>query len=360
MALLIGHAGYWNMTDTTEPHLSSRAEALFSRLVKRYIDDGQPVGSRTLSRDAGVNLSPATVRNVMADLEEAGLLCSPHTSAGRIPTVRGYRFFVDTLLTVNPLAEHEVKNLEEQFNTVSDSENLSETVSSLLAELTSMAGVVMLPKHDVGCLRHIEFLSLSGNRVLVITVMNKSNVQNRVIYTKRHYSESELQEAANYLNRISVGHDLREIRGQMLHELDDTREHMNEMMRDAIELARQIFSQPTEDDFVSTGQQNLMEYVELANIDKIRELFSAFNKKNDILQLLDLCLGASGVQIFIGEESGYDALNSCSVVTAPYEANGEALGVLGVIGPTRMAYDRIIPIVDVTARLFGSVLNNRQ
>ena len=348
------------MVDLTESCLSPRAEALFSCLVKRYINDGQPVGSRTLSRDKGINLSPATVRNVMADLEDAGLLCAPHTSAGRVPTVSGYRFFVDTLLTVKSLAEHEIKNIKEQFSTANGTENLSETVSSLLAELTSMAGIVMMPKHTTGYLRHIEFLSLYGNRVLVITVTNTSNVQNRIIHTKRHYSESELREAANYLNKISAGRDFRAIRMQMLRELDDTRQHMNGMMLDAIEMAQQVFTQSAVDDFVSTGQQNLMEYVELANIDKIRELLTAFEEKSNILQLLDLCLKSSGVQIFIGEESGYEALNSCSLVSAPYEVNGESLGVLGVIGPTRMAYDRIIPIVDVTARLFGEILNEQQ
>ena len=344
----------------SKPRLSQRAESLFRRLVQRYIQDGQPVGSRTLSRDSDLNLSPATVRNAMADLEEAGLLRAPHTSAGRIPTVRGYRFFVDTLLTVNPLNQQEIEHLRTQINVTGDNEDLSESVSSLLSELTLLAGVVMLPKHEIGRLRHVEFLSLSGNQVLVITVMNKSKVQNRIIQTRRHYSASELQEASNYLSELSAGRDLSEVRPQLLRELDDTRKHMNEMMRAAIEMADKAFSPiPEQENLVVAGQTNLMDYIELADIDKIRELFEAFRKKSDILQLLDLSLNASGVQIFIGEESGYKALNSCSVVTAPYAVNGEVLGVLGVIGPTRMAYDRVIPIVDVTARLFGATLNSQ-
>lgn len=343
----------------SEHALSDRGQHLLRVLVERYIRDGQPVGSRTLSRDAGLDLSPATIRNVMADLEEMGLVRSPHTSAGRVPTVQGYRLFVDTLLQIAPLDGDEVQRLRVQLDTAQDRDALMGAASSLLSDLTRFAGVVMLPRHEQVTLRQIEFLQLSDNQVLTILVVNSREVQNRIVRTQRGYSPSELQQAANYINSLGAGKSLTQVRENLLRDLQDARERMNGMMVAAIEMAAQALpEQPDADDFVVAGQTNLMEYNDLANMEKMRQLFEAFGRKRDMLHLLDQCLQARRVQIFIGEESGYDALDDCSVVTAPYGVDGRVLGVLGVIGPTRMAYERVIPIVDATARLLGAALNH--
>lgn len=343
--------------------LNERAQNLLKILVERYIHDGQPIGSRTLSRDAGLDLSPATIRNVMADLEELGFLRSPHTSAGRIPTVKGYRFFVDSLLQVKPLSTLELNDLRRHFESAGTVPELVQTVSSLLSGFTKMAGVVMLPRHTLLTLRHVEFLSLPDRRVLVILVVNEAEVQNRVIQVERDYSASELQQAANYLNHQFAGKNLHEVRQTLLSDLQVTRETMNELMQMVISMASQVFAETpetTEEDYVLDGQINLMGQAELSDVEKLRHLFEAFNQKRDILHLLDQCINARGVQIFIGEESGYDVLDECSVVTAPYSVEGKVLGVLGVIGPTRMAYERVIPIVDVSAKLLASALNSRK
>ena len=344
---------------STETALNSRAQLLFRTLVERYIRDGRPVGSRTLSRDSGLDLSPATIRNVMADLEELGLLCAPHTSAGRIPTVRGYRLFVDTLLKIEPLVSEDVRKLKEQLDPGGDRDALMGTVSSFLSEITSMAGLVTLPRQEQLTLRQVEFLPLSEQQVLVIMVINEREVQNRIIRTDRDYSASELQQAGNYLTELCAGFDLSSSRDRVLEELRDHRERLNSMMLNAIEMANSAFAddQSQSESLLVSGQTNLMGYGELSDMSKLRHLFEAFNRKRDILHLLDQSVRADGVQIFIGEESGYEAFDDFSVVTAPYEVDGQMLGVLGVIGPTRMAYERVIPIVDVTARLVGAALN---
>ena len=342
------------------PELNDRAQYLLKTLVDRYIRDGQPVGSRALARESGLDLSPATVRNVMADLEDMGLLRSPHTSAGRIPTARGYRLFVDTLLKVDPLETPQVKDLEPRFSREQNPPTLRKTASSLLSSVTHLAGIVMLPRQDHATLRQVEYLPLSEHQVLAILVVNDREVQNRIIRTERRYTASELERAARYINSLCAGKDLYLVRETLLEELKSAREQMNTMMVAAIEMADKAFDKrPPSDDFLLAGQTNLMEYGELSDVEKLRQLFEAFNRKRDILHLLDQSLKASGVQIFIGEESGYEVLDDCSVVTSPYEAEGEVLGVLGVIGPTRMAYDRVIPIVDLTARLLGAALNKQ-
>ncbi len=343
-----------------DARLSERAQYLFKALVERYIRDGQPVGSRTLARDSSPNLSPATVRNVMADLEEFGLLRSPHTSAGRVPTDQGYRFFVDTLLRIEPVEGAQVAMLREQLHPAQNRSALMESASSLLSDITHLAGVIMLPRQEQITLRQVEFLSLSEDQVLVILVVNEREVQNRIIRTGRHYSASELQQAANYLNSLCAGKDLVKVRDEILTELRDARESMNEMMMAAVDMAEQaLVTEPETDDVMVAGQTNLMESGELGDMDKLRRLFEAFNEKRDLLHLLDHSLSATGVQIFIGEESGYNALGDCSVITAPYGAGEEFLGVLGVIGPTRMAYERVIPVVDITARLLSAALNKQ-
>ncbi|MBI4693776.1 MAG: heat-inducible transcriptional repressor HrcA [Gammaproteobacteria bacterium] len=341
--------------------LSERAQHLFKCLVERYIADGQPVGSRTLARDAKLELSPATIRNVMADLEDCGLISSPHTSAGRIPTVRGYRLFVDCMLTYKRPQPGEIMRLNDSLQSEADVRRLFEKTSSLLSDVTRLAGLVMLPKTEQHMLRQVEFLALSDNRVLVILVINDREVQNRIIRTPRRYSPSELTQAANYLNAAFAGKDIRSVKRQLLADMAATREEMDRMMQAVIDVAKQAFvdDEPGQD-YVLAGQTNLMEISELSDIDNLRSLFEAFNHKRDVLHLLDQALSASGVQIFIGEESGYEAFGNCSIVTSTYGDDGEVLGVVGVIGPTRMEYERVIPIVDLTAKMLSSALNSMQ
>ena len=341
--------------------LSERAQHLFRVLVERYIGDGQPVGSRTLSRDSGLDLSPATVRNVMADLEEIGLLRSPHVSAGRVPTVQGYRFFVDSLLKVAPVGDGQLEHLRSQLEVKGERESLMNAATSLISEMTHMAGIVTLPRQERLILRHVEFLALSPERVLVILVVNGSDVQNRIIHPGRPYSQAVLQQVGNYLNEVCAGKDLREVRESLLAELKEHRSSLDALMFTAIEMADKAFVREPGDEeaLLVSGQTNLMEYGELADMEKLRHLFEAFREKTELLHILDQCLRADGLRIFIGEESGYEVLDGCSVITTPYEREGEVLGVLGVIGPTRMAYDRVIPIVDVTARLLGAALNQQ-
>lgn len=349
-------------TSVDRPALNERTQYLLRTLVERYIRDGQPVGSRTLARDAGLELSPATIRNVMADLEDLGYLRAPHTSAGRVPTARGYRFFIDALLHLKPLGDQEIAILRQRIDRPArDGADLARSVSDLLSGLTQLAGVVMLPRRKVITLRQVEFLPLSENRVLVILVLNAQEVQNRIIQTRRVYSAAELQQAANYLNEQFTGRDIQQVREILLWDLRETRDHMDRLMQAVVDMAEQTFETETVgEDYVVAGQTRLMQYAELSNLDKLRQLFEIFNQKDDLLHLFDQCLRAEGVQIFIGEESGFEALENCSVVTAPYTVEGQTLGVLGVIGPTRMAYDRVIPVVDVTARLLAAALNARE
>ena len=341
--------------------LSERSLYLFKALVEHFIQDGTPVGSRTLSKDSSLNLSPATVRNVMADLEDFGLLDSPHTSAGRVPTAKGYRLFVDSLLRVKDLNSLEVEKIAKELNPENDFKSLMQRTSSMLSDITQLAGVVMLPKNEKSTLQHMEFVALSGNRVLVILVVNDREVQNRIIHTSRAYSASELQEASNYLNDIFVGRDLNFVRNNILDELEKTKEQLSHSMQTAMEMAQLAFdyekSKINNDELLFSGETNLMDVAELCEVEKLKKLFNTFNQQRDILHLLEQAIGADGIQIFIGEESGHDVLDNCSVVTSPYEVDGKILGVLGVIGPTRMHYERVIPIVDVTAKMLGSALN---
>ena len=345
---------------TGDEPLSERAQYLLRALVHRHIRDGQPVGSRALTREAGLDLSAASVRNVMADLEEAGYIQAPHTSAGRIPTDRGYRFFVDSLLNVRSEQGLDPDGLRIRLDAGRDAGELVDSASNLLSGLTHLAGVVTLPKRDYGSIRHIEFLPLSEQRILSIVVLNDHEVQNRVIETDRNYSQSELQQVSNYLSAEFAGKSVSDVRRGLLDAMQADQQHMNVLMTSAIQVANELFREgdADSDDFVMAGETNLMTFAELSSVEKLKELFEAFGRKRDILHLLDRCLSADGVQIFIGQESGYKAFNGVSLVTSTYQTDDQVLGVLGVIGPTRMEYDRVIPIVDVTARLLGHALKS--
>ncbi len=347
--------------DQTPNEPSERSRQILRVLVDQYIKDGQPVGSRTLAKASQLDLSPATIRNVMADLEDLGLIISPHTSAGRVPTAKGYRFFVDTLLRLQPVGAQDVDWLQHQLTdeVYGSGKDIASAASSLLSSLTSLAGVVTIPRQIHNELRQVEFLPLSDRRVLAILVVNNSEVENRILDVERDYTADELRHAANYLNDNFAGKSLDMIRVQIVNSLSDTRETMNKLMVDAISIAQQALSpNPDLSEYVMSGETKLMEFNDLSDIDRLRKLFDAFSQQREILHLLDRSIAAHGVQIFIGEESGYSILDECSVVAAPYRVDKDTVGVLGVIGPTRMAYERIIPIVDITAKLVGSALNS--
>ena len=344
-------------SDKTREGLDERAQTLLRVLVDKYIRDGEPVGSRTLSRESGLDLSPATIRNIVADLEELGFVRSPHTSAGRVPTVKGYRFFVDTLVKLTPPKGEELLKFSDIADSTSDPQALAQSVSNLLSAVTQLAGIVTVPRRTQVSLRQVEFLPLSGRRVLAILVLNDREVQNKLLNVQRDFTPDELKQASNYLNERCGGRNLVEVRRRLLNELRETRASMNALMVEAIDMAQRVFPESEPDpQFVLAGETNLMGFDELANVDKLRALFDAFSRQRDILHLLDQSLKAEGVQIFIGNESGYQLLDDCSIVAAPYATEDDSVGVLGVIGPTRMAYERVIPIVDITAKLLGRAL----
>lgn len=335
--------------------LSERAQILLKTLIERYIAEGQPVGSRALSRYSGLDLSPASIRNVMADLEDLGFIASPHTSSGRIPTPRGYRFFVDTLLTLKPLDTLEINQLEGQLH-ADNRQRLVTSASQVLADLTRFAGVVMTPRRSGG-FRHIEFVKLTEARLLLILVTPDGDVQNRILVTERSYSPSELIEAANILNQNFAGLTFEETRKRIHEELKQLREDMTSLMTKAVDVGSQALTESAEDVVIS-GEGRLLDVHDLSSdMHRLRGLFDLFERKTGLLQLLDTSSRAQGVQIFIGGESGLVPLDECSVVTAPYEVDGHIVGTVGVIGPTRMAYERVIPIVDITAKLLTTALS---
>ncbi len=336
--------------------LSDRAQQLLKILVERYIAEGQPVGSRALSRFSPLELSPATIRNVMADLEEMGFVASPHTSAGRVPTPKGYRFFVDTLLTVRPLEEVERLQLEEQL-LPDDPHRVVATASQILSDLTHFAGVVVAPRRRGAVLRHVEFFGLSEKRVLLIIVGSDGEVQNRVLLTDRSYSPSQLQEAANFINQHYAGFEFDHVRQRVRGELLELHRDISALMQAAIQSGTEALREAT-DGVVISGGRNLLEVDELSgDMPRLRRLFELFERKTQLLDILEQSERAEGVKIFIGGESQLVPLDECSIVTAPYEVDGRIVGTVGVIGPTRMAYERVIPIVDVTAKLVSSALS---
>ena len=342
----------------TQPN--NRAQYLLKLLIQKYISEGMPIGSRTLSKDSNLDLSPATIRHVMSDLETMGLISSPHTSAGRIPTSLGYRMFVDSLVRYKEPEEFDIEGIQSELIKKSDNTNqLVSKVSGILSRITSLAGVVSVPKKRQVTLRQIEFLPLSDNRILAILILNNSEVQNRIINTKDSYSVEDLQRAANYINENYARTELNKIREFLIHDLEKTRETMNRAMIDIISVAQSAMEGTNEKkDFVLAGEHNLMDFAELSDVETLKQLFDAFSKKQMMIDLLDRSINASGVQIFIGSESGYEIFDDCSIVTSPYKVDHHQIGVLGVIGPTRMEYDRVVPIVDLTAKLLSSALNH--
>lgn len=340
-------------------HLDARARRLLRALIAQYLVDGEPVGSRTLSRSSGLEVSPATIRNIMADLEDAGLVVSPHTSAGRIPTPRGLRLFVDSLIELQPVGLDELARLRSELPPgPTTTRDLLGNVSTLLSVMTRFAGVVTVPGQADFPLRHIDFVALPERQVLVILVFSDNQVQNRIVRLEQPLAGGELEQAANYLNQHFAGLRVDEIRQRLLLEMREAGSELNRLLAHSVDLATASFAPHVDDvDVLVSGQTNLMGYAELGNLDRLRELFEAFQKKSELLRLMEVCARAPGVRLFIGEESGYTALDGCSVVTASYGVQGRVLGAVGVIGPTRMAYERVIPVVQATADLLSDALN---
>lgn len=337
--------------------LDNRAQTLLKALVERYIADGQPVGSRALSKISGLELSPATIRNIMSDLEELGYVSSPHTSAGRVPTPRGYRLFVDTLLTVQHLEDSTVEAQMQACMNNFQPQKIISNAAQILSSLSQFAGVVMSPRRE-SVFQQIEFLRLAEKRILLVIVGPNGDVHNRMLLTEVDYSPSQLVQSANFINQNYAGLNFDDVRQRLQGELRQLRDDMAKLMQVAVEAGSEAMSENSEDVVIS-GERNLLSVNDLSsNMSSLRKMFDMFEQKTGLLQLLDVSSKATGVQIFIGGESNLVPLDEMSVVTAPYEMNGKIVGTLGVIGPTRMAYERVIPIVDVTAKLLSNALSH--
>lgn len=341
--------------------LDKRAESVLKNLVSTYIKGGQPVGSRTLSKLPELGVSSATVRNVMSDLEELGLISAPHTSAGRIPTALGYRLFVDNMVRVYSLEQQAVDQLSDELSHESDPEVLLAHASEVLSELTQFAGVVVLPNQSVTRFHQLEFLPLSESRILAILVTEDGRVQNRVLPVQQSFNESELVEAANFFNHRYKGSTLEEVRHRLVADMQADNDEMHKLNQAAMLAASRVISEEdakAAHDVVFSGEQQLLNVPDLCQIETLQKLFDAFKTKRDLLDLLDRSMKAEGISIYIGEESGFSALGECSVIASPYEVDGKVVGTLGVIGPTRMAYDEVISVVDITSRLVTQALTN--
>jgi len=336
--------------------LDERAKTLLKALVERYIADGQPVGSRTLSRASGLDLSPATIRNVMADLEDLGLIASPHTSAGRIPTARGYRLFVDTMLTAQP-RDLAAGPMEPPHLHPDQPQRVIASAAQLLSNLSSFVGVVTAPR-KVSVFHHIEFLRLSERRILVILVTPEGDVQNRVVLTAQDYTQSQLQEASNFLTAQYAGLSIEQVRERLKNEIDALRGEIAALMQAAVLAGSE--ADDSQEQVVVSGERNLLTVQDFSSdMGSLRKMFDLFEQKTQLMRLLDVSSRAEGVRIYIGGESRVVPFEELSVVSAPYEVNGQIVGTLGVIGPTRMAYDRMIQIVDITSRLVSNALSTK-
>ncbi len=336
---------------------SDRAKRILSAIIDNYIEEGTPIGSKKLSTYNRFNLSSATIRNVMSDLEDLGFIASPHTSAGRIPTSKGYRFFIDRLLELQPVDNNEIASIKDTVSqTKSSNKDLATNVSTILSAITQLAGIVTVPKTQKSTLKEIDFIPLSEQRVLAIVVINDSEVENKILQMKRNYSRDELQISANYLNQNYVGRSFEYIKNDLLTKLKETSALANSLMNNIVNIADELLTNQNKDEYVVTGKNQLLDFEELSDINRLKDLFDAFNEQQQLLQLLDKSMSTSNVQIFIGQESGYRIFDNCTLITAPYTNEMGSVGVLGVIGPTRIAYQRVIPIVDVTAKLLSQSL----
>ena len=349
-------------------NLSERAQSVLKGLIRCYVDGGAPVGSRTLAKETDLALSPATIRNVMVDLEDYGLIHAPHTSAGRVPTIKGYRFFINSLLKVGPIANKSLgrspgpymRQMTERLSGISDQTSILTGATEMLSQITSFAGIVSTPSNSHAQIRQIEFLNLSEKRVLTILITDDGQVQNKVLSAHREYSESELIEAANFFNAKYSAQSVHGVRAQLSAHMKQDHKNMHREMRTAMKMAGQLFDdkavQANENVLVS-GENNLLSIPEFSELNKLRQLFDTFKTKQVLFDLLQKSMFTEGINIFIGEESDYEPFRDCSVIAASYEVDHKKVGVLGVIGPTRMQYDEVISAVDVTAKLLGSALS---
>ncbi len=345
--------------------MKERDLILMKSLIESYVKQGTPIGSKALLKSSHLSVSPATVRNIMADLERQGLLLSPHTSAGRIPTTQGLRIFVDQIIQVRNLRSDVVEHVKNNLNPQQETRALIGNASHLLSDMTKMASLVQIPCSKVNNLQHIDFVPLSEQRLLVVMVLENDEIQNRVITVDREYQRDELTQMSNFLNQRLVGKDINLARKALLGEMLKEKQTLDSLLQNAVDIAAKGFQQADnlspqkEDVFHLSGQTNLVSMASHGQLENIDQIFSAFKQKQQMMSLLDRSISAKGVKIFIGEESGSQDLSSCSIVTAPYKHQGKPVGVLAVVGPTRMQYDKIIPIVDVTAKMLSSALDNK-
>ncbi|MFT7673288.1 MAG: heat-inducible transcriptional repressor [Gammaproteobacteria bacterium] len=344
------------MTETYE--LDERSQILLKHLISSYTLDGQPVGSKNLAELSGLDVSSATIRTIMARLESLGLVNSPHTSAGRVPTEAGYRFFVDKMLEVNELENIAQQTISNQFTNNQTSSGLIQTATDILSSVTRLTGIVSHSHVAETEIRHLEFMKLSEKRILVILVINQDEVHNKVVQVDRDYSDQELREVTATLSHYLIGRNFSAARDNLKRELSELKTSVDSILKPVLDAMDEVCKNSAHEELITSGQSNLFEFEELSDINKLRDLFKVFNEKTDLLKLLDNCTSANGVEIFIGSESGYSVFTDYSVIGAPYQVNGQVVGVLGVIGPTRIAYEKVIPVVDITAKLLSSALNS--
>jgi len=341
--------------------LDERAQTLFRHLIQSYTKDGQPVGSKSLAQQSGIDVSSATIRNIMANLEHLGLVDSPHTSAGRVPTQAGYRFFIDSLLEVSDLGKSAEQTLNNTFTVDKTSNDLIQSASGILSQMTQLTGLISVNRPSRINVRHIEFMKLSDRRILVIMVVNSDQVHNKVIQVDREYTDLELTQAEKLLSQYLIGSDFSAAKKQLLEEIKKHKDDVNNIMESVLNVMGSVCGGDSDQDSLLTaGESNLLQFAELSDINKLRDIFAIFNQKRDLLHILDGCSDTEGVQIFIGSESGYTVLNDCTVIGARYSLGDDVVGVLGVIGPTRIPYEKVIPAVDLTARLLSAALNTKK
>ena len=342
-------------------NLDERTQIVFRQLIQSYTKDGLPVGSKSLAKQSGIDVSSATIRNIMHKLEKLGLVDSPHTSAGRVPTQAGYRFFIDSLLEVGELGKSAEQTLNATFSGDKTSNDLIRSASGILSQMTQLTGLISVNRPARVNVRHIEFMKLSDRRILVIMVINSDQVHNKVIQVDRDYSDLELTEAEKLLSQYLIGSDFSSAKKKLHEEIKRHKDDVNSIMASVLDVMGLVCGEDSErDSLLTSGESNLLQFAELSDINKLRDIFATFNQKRDLLHILEGCSGATGVQIFIGSESGYNVLSDCTVIGAPYRLGNDVVGVLGVIGPTRIAYEKVIPAVDLTARLLSSALNTQK